>query len=777
MRKRTCASLAAIILALTAAGPVLAASGLELEGRLSDAASASVLHPGTTVTLPAGDGRVSVTTGTLRAIADRSAETATLELAGQGLQPEARYLLVAGTTPLLGFAADGAGRASARFLAGPPRPGWQSLPPVVLERVETFRGTLRVVPTARQALTKNGDGSYFDWTYLCSDDASRQGETSVAEVDGYSYFSASGSGLEPGATVTLRADGIEVGTVTADEWGSVWIDAAAGDWPWPPGPPVPGALFELPEALLPVSEIEAVELLVGGAAVLAGNFASPCMEEPPMPVDAGSIQLCDPDSAWSSGWFDWALFDSGLEVANLYAFGLERGIAVDVVVDGIAIGTGAVLDDGSLWLSFSSAPMQGELPLPPEVLPLSDTQEVALTAGGMILLSGTPNTACAWPGPVEMGATPLCFDDPGDPATGGPSGEVGWAVYGEGVEELWVWASGLEAVTEYGLTIDGTGLGTYLTDDWGSLWLGFSTTGASGQLPLPEDVRPVSGIDQVALDRDGTVVGSGSFSEPCTPPPPPMPVESGSTLLCPQGTAPSSGDVYWSVWDDGYEELYVSAYFLAAGSAYELVIDGFSLGSFTADDWGYLFASFASELQWDGQLLLSPEIRPVSGIDVVELRDAGGGAVAGGSFSSPCTEMPTFSGASTGLCGSDGVMYGMGSWWIASLAGTTVAEGIDILLWPPDSSVSYHAVIDGVEVGELEPRPWEGSLTLSLGTSAPRPVPPELEPVEGIDLVQVLTADGAVAYEGSFSEPCTPEGGDPGPLSGLHDVPASAELR
>jgi hypothetical protein len=272
MRKRTCASLAATILALTAAGPVLAASGLELESRLSDAASTSVLHPGTTVTLPAGDGRVSVTTGTLRAIADRSAETATLELAGQDLKPEARYLLVAGTTPLLGFTADGAGRASARFLAGSPRPGWQSLPPVVLKRLEAAHGALRVAPTADEALTKNGDGSYFDWTFLCSDDSSLRGETSVAEYEGYSYFSASGSGLEPGAAVTLRANGIEVGTVEADEWGFVWIDAAAGEFPWPPGPPIPVTLFELPEALLPVSDIEAVELLVDGAAVLAGNF-------------------------------------------------------------------------------------------------------------------------------------------------------------------------------------------------------------------------------------------------------------------------------------------------------------------------------------------------------------------------------------------------------------------------------------------------------------------------------------------------------------------------
>jgi hypothetical protein len=638
-------------------------------------------------------------------------------------------------------------------------------------------GRVTVKAGALRALAKDGGSGYFDWTYLCSDDGSLQGETSVVEYEGYSYFSASGSGLEPGAAVTLRADGIEVGTIEADEWGFVWIDAASGDPPWVPGPPLPGAAFELPASLLPVSGIEVVELLAGGAAVLAGNFASPCIEEPPMPVDAGNIQLCDPDSAWSSGGFDWALFDSGLEIATLSAYGLEAGITVDAAVDGTLIGSGAVLDDGSLWLAFSSDPQQGELPLPSEVLPLSDTREVVLASDGVILLSGTPDTACAWPGPVEMGATPLCFDDPGDPATGGPSGEVGWAVYDEGVEELWVWAAGLEAATEYGLTIDGTPLGAYPTDDWGSLWLGFSTTGVSGQLPLPEDIRPVSGIDQVALDRDGTVAGSGSFSEPCTPPPPPMPVESGSTLLCPQGTTPSSGDVYWSVWDDGYEELYVSAYFMAAGSAYELVIDGFSLGSFTADDWGYLFASFASDPQWDGQLLLPPEIRPVSDINLVELRDASGMAVAAGSFSDPCTEMPIFDGASTGLCGSDGVMYGMGSWWTASLAGATVAEGIDILLWPPDSSVSYHAVIDGVEVGELEPRPWEGSLMLSLGSSAGRPVPLELEPVEGIDLIQILTADGAVAYQGSFSEPCTPEGGDPGPLSGLHDVPAGAELR
>ena len=904
MRHRTSMKLALIFLALAAAGPLLAFDGLKLEGSLSDPTSVSVLRRTTSITLPVGSGRVTVSTGALRALTDRREASTALELDGLRLEPAARYLLVADSTPLLGFSADAAGRVSARYLAGSPRPGWRSLPPVVAGRLQAARGTLRVVQIAGQdpaagprGAAKDGDGGYFDWTMLCSADGGRWGETSVSEYEGYSYFSAFGSGLEPGVAVTLRADGIEVGTVQADEWGYVWIDADAGEPPWLPGPIGLAALFDLPDALLPVSGIEAVELLVGGTAVLAGNFASPCMEEPPMPVDAGSIELCDLDGSWSSGWFDWALFDSGLEVANVYAYGLEPGTTVEVSVDGTIIGSGPVLDDGSLWLALSSDPQQGELPLPPEVLPLADTQEVVLASDGVILLSGTPDTACAWPGPVEMATTPLCFTDPGDPATGGPSGEVGWAVHADGTEELWLWASGLEPATDYGLTVDGNLLGSFPTDEWGSLWLGFSSNASSGQLPLPEPVRPVSGIDQVALDQAGTVVGSGSFSEPCIPPeppppveygwtslcppeagiaggdvtwmvydsgdeqllfgayglepgsevqlmvdghnlgaypvdewgglylefasnpagdwqltlpaairpvsgidqvsllvgggtvlegsfsdpcgpsPPPVPIDSDSTLLCPQGDVPSSGDVIWAAWDDGSEELYISAYFLAADTGYELVVDGFSLGTFTADSWGYLSAAFASTPQWDGQLLLPQEIQPVSEIDVVELRDAGGNAVAAGSFSSPCTETVVIGGSSTGLCGGDGVIYGMASWWTASLGDITVAEGIDILLRSPDSSTGYHAVIDGIEVGDLEPRPWEGSLMLSLGTYAEAPVPPELEPVEGIDIVQVLTADGAVAYQGSFAEPCMPDGGDLGPLAMPRDVSTRAPVR
>jgi len=882
MTRRSSAMLITVVVALVAAGQLFAAAGPRLEGRLSDPASALILQPQTSLTLPAGHGKVTIAMGELRSPANRRTEASGLCLDGTGLAPESRYMLIAGGTPLLSFAADAAGRVSARFVAGLPRPGWKSLPPAVATRLEGATNALRVVSLsdaattkAPQGLAKDGRDGYWDWTPLCSADGAAYGETSVSEFEGYSYFSAFGSGLAPGANVTLRANAIDVGTVQADDWGFVWIDADAGEGPGGGGQGSVGALFDLPEALLPVSVIASVELVVGGEAVLAGDYTDPCMEEPPMPIEGGSIQLCGEDSSWAFGWFDWALFDSGLEIANFYAYGLESGLATELKVDGTTIATGQVADDGSLWFVFSSEPQEGELPLPAEVRPLSETEEVVLSAGSGTLLSGTPDTICPWPEPVESGWTALCFPDGGGGTPDGRgAGDVFWTVYNDGTEELWVSAYGLAAAVDLGLTIDGNLLGTYPSDEWGSLWLGFSTSEMPGTLPIPDVIRPVSGIDRVALDQDGTVVASGSFSDPCVPPPPPppieygwtslcppdgsslfgdaswmvyeggleelyvggwgfepltqvelvvdghdlgaftvddwgglylnfssdpqgewqlplpedvrpvaaidlvsllvgttpllegsfsepcvpepppMPIESNYTMLCPEGTTPASGDVYWAIWEDGYEELYFSAYFLTADAPYELVVDGFSLGTFTADSWGYIFVSFASDPLWDGVLPLPAEIRPVSGIDVVELQDAGDNVVAAGSFSEPCTESVTFSGNSTGLCGGDELMYGMGSWWTMSLRDTIVAEGIDIDLWPPNTTASYRVLIDGIEVGNLEQSPDTGTLRLSLGTYAESPVPPELEPIEEIDVITILDEDGTVLYQGSFSEPC-----------------------
>ncbi len=890
-----------LALVLLAACSVATAAGPRLDGSLADHATALVVQPRSVATVAVDGGSLRVSAGSLRVLADRGFAETFLQLDGVRLTPGSRYLVLQGTRPLVAVVADSGGRVNGRFATGAARQGWKGLSPALAERLERPLGALDVVAVSgkaaagRVAALAKDDPGYFDWTPLCpaegSPDGARFGEATVSEYQGFSYLSVFGSGVEPLAAVTLRANGVDVGTVTADDFGFVWADASAGTPPGggDPSTGFPGAMFELPAALLPVSSIAAVELVVGGQAALAGDFASPCVEEPPMPVEAGSVMLCDSSSTWRFGWFDWAIFDDGLEVATFGAFGLDAGAVVEVAVDGVEVGSGTVFDDGSLWLAFSSAPGGEELPLPAEVLPLSGTEEVVASVGGAAVLSGTPDTLCSWPEPVESGSTPLCFGDGGtDPRLAWA--EVGWTVYSEGTEELWLWAYGLDAATQVGVTVDGTALGPFGTDDWGYLWVGLSSNPAPGQgtlpdairpvaeidavtldlagavvaegsfsepcqpplppvpvssgwtslcplaggpdvgwgdigwavydngleemwlsawgfaagdgvtltvdghdlgvftadewgglylsfssdpaagaqLPLPDEIRPLDGMDLVGLAVDGAVALAGSFSQPCTPEPPPEPVATGYTQLCPQGASLASGDVYWAVWEDGLEELSVSAYSLPAGTSLELVVDGASLGTFTTDSWGYLFLSFASEPRWEGQLTLPAEVRPLAEVDVVLLRDAAGAAVVAGSFAEPCSVQPEYQGSTTGLCGGDGTGFGVAGWWTAAVNGQQVAEGVDLMLWPEDAAASFEVVIDGVDVGApVVQEWWPGTLVLSLGTLAPLPVPPELEPVSAIDVVQVLGADGAVVYQGSFSNPCARQYDEPMPFAAV----------
>jgi hypothetical protein len=889
MKHRHSAVLAMMALVLAVAGAAVAAQGPRLEGKLAEPARAFLVQPSSVVTVPVGEGRLTVTAGTMRALKDRRQHDVVLRLEGFKLAPGARYMVVAGSHPLATFAADRSGRVNARYAAGQPRPGWKGLSSAQAARLAQPLGVVRVVPLdgtrlspVGRALAKDEPPGYASWTPLCGNDGNPLGEVSVSDFAGYSYFNAFGSGLTPGVTYTVRANNVEVGSAAADEWGFLWVDADAGA---PPDPSWPGAMFDLPDTLLPVSVITTVELVGGGQVALSGNFADPCVEPPPLPVESGSIQLCDPTTQRSTGWFDWAIFEGGLQVANLNVIGLAPGTNVDVALDGTSIASLAVGEDAMLWVTFSTDPQTGELPLPAAVLPLSQVQEVVVSSGGVTLLSGVPGQDCEWPQPVEMGSTPLCAVDGGTAA--GTFGEVGWAVYDNGTEELWLFVAGVLPATEYGLAVDGVQLGSFMSDDWGSLWLGFSTDSASGLPPVPEAIRPVSGVDQVALDQGGTVVVSGSFSDPCGPPQPPVPVEQGSTMLCPSegfdrlgsvtwavyengdqelwvsgwGFAPSAGvqlvvddhdlgvftadewgglnldfssnpqgewqlqlpadvqpvsgvdavalsvdgalilggsfsqpctpppppvpvqsgytslcaevpglmagDVYWSVWDDGREELYVSTYSLSADTEYHLVVDGHDLGAFTADGWGGLFLAFSSAADSAaGQLPLPEEIRPLSGLDVVELRDGSGVTVVAGSFANPCINDVVYDGNATGLCGGDNVVYGSADWWTVARDGTVWAEGVDIMLWPPDNGATYRAVVDGVAVGALLPMdPMMGAMHLSLGTGADAPIPAELEPVSGIDQFQILAADDTVVYQGSFSNPCSDGNwGDPRPL-------------
>ncbi len=907
-------SIAIPVLALVwLASPMAGAAssqGPRLTGNLSNAGQAAVLAPQSNVSIVLGpEGRVTLTAGLARGLTDRRQQATVLGVNGFGLEPGGRYMVLAGSSPVASFTADDNGRNRTNLFAGtlPAQVKGRSCPAV--SKLSTPHQALRVVPLATgYASTKDGTdpaGDYFDWTPLCGAE-NTYGETSVSEAadQSWAYFTVWGGGLTAGTTYTWRANGVDIGSVVADDWGNVWADAAAGEPPWGM-PDRPAAMFVLPEQLQPVSGIAAVELAVATTVALAGNFAEPCMEEPPWPVEAGSIALCNDGTFRPWGYFDWVIFDNGLQAATLSAYELEPGIEVSVALNDVAAGTVTVGADGSLWIAYSSEPGTGELPLPAEVLPVSGVTEVVVADGdGQALLSGTPDGAgCGWIEPIESGWTSLCPLDGGTPDPAGRFyGDVGWSKYDSGLEELWVSAYGLEPSTEHSLVVDGFTAGTFTSDEWGNLWVTFSSEPAyPWQLPLPAEMSPVNDVDDVSLDVGGTPVMAGSFTEPCQPPLPPPPVaegwtwlcaadattwsggdvgftvyedareemwvnvyglaanaeasltidgfgvgvfttdawgslylsfssdpytgqlplpeeiqplvemdqvvitvadvvvlsgsfmspceppippmpEMGYTSLCPLASQPIAGDVLWTVWPDGLEELTIMVYPLfgigtppAAEATYSLVVDGHDLGTFTTDASGSLYLFFSSDPQWEGQLQLPEELRPVSDVDAVELRDSSATAILAGSFSDPCTIDITYETAFTGLCTGDGTQLGVAGWWTSELFGIPLDEGIEIMAWPADPNATYSVEIDGVAVGTMWTQEWwPGTVILTLSNQAGVVIPPELLPLSSVDVVKVLDGTGATVMEGSFTSPCA-SGFDVG-YGGL-DLPTPKYLR
>ncbi|MFH1177214.1 MAG: hypothetical protein V1750_07385 [Acidobacteriota bacterium] len=706
-------------------------------------------------------GQVTVSIADLHHRRDPQRSVTTLEVVATTLAPRESFMLLVNGAPLRSFATDGAGAAKVRLATGHELEGWETLPeslgslqpPITAQVIAVARGenaTALLGPSAGGVGLP--DGAYFNWTPLCGASGTRlKGEASVLHDEKVQLVFVAASGLLPGESYQILANGLQLGAAVADSWGYLSLEASSD-------PGRPGSV-PLPEALKPVEGVDAVAIAAGSEAVLSGSFSNPCQPIFPTPVAWGNTTLCATSAdSLAMGSFDYVIYDDGLQEATLYGRTLPPGQSVTVTLNGVAVTTASVDEFGSLWLYFSSANGAGGLPLPPEVLPLDHVDEVAVSAGGEAILRGSASHPCD-PGypynPIASARTGLCPE-----AADLAAGQVAWLLFSN-AEELVVNAFGLPAAQAVTLVVDGSSYGTYQTDEFGSLILDFSTLPIAewGQLPLPEGLSPVSEIDRVSLmSGDSGALVSGSFSSPCVEDVP-EPVEWGSILLClaeSSGGDPrqqKGGAFDWVAFSDGHEEAFLSASGLPPSVIVEVSLDGSVVATKAADEWGYLWLSFSSKAIADA-ILLPSELLPLRELDVVKL-STDGTTILSGSASNPCDPWAgwEFRGAATGLCPSEGKAAGYAGWWQSLYQGGVVEEGVEVAAWGLAGGATYQVVIDDSVVASIEADP-AGWFRLLLGAKG-EPIPELLQPLAEIDRVVVLDGAGNIVLAGSFANPCS----------------------
>ncbi len=573
---------------------------------------------------------------------------------------------------------------------------------------------------------------------------------------------ATGRSLEAGGRFLVLVNGERLGELRADAAGRAELRVASGGFQagWQP----------VPSEMLQDRALAFVQLVQESSGGAAGGVLYSRSEGEGDGSDGDVYSdwtpLCGADPEVFGGAAVYR--DESIQALDIFAVGLEPGSSFGVVVDGVALGEVLVDQEGCLWAEYTTSPDDtGSLPLPVELTPVDSIDIVQVLGEGDEVLGGSFRQPCELqlPEPVEWGGFDLCPQDADEWAWG----FFGWDRWDDGHEDAVVAAEGLEPATEVTIVFDGRLVGSALVDDWGMLWVTFSSDPQGDDLPLPGDVLPLSSVDRVSIEAGGGALLFGSASDPCDGGwEPPVPVESDTTDLCPLDPATgAAGMVGWERYEDGAEDLWIVAFGLVPGAAYEVTVDGVAIGPATADDGGMLELYLSSDPETMGGDPLPGALQPVSGVDVVEITSPEG-VILAGSFSDPCGEwdweppVPDAEG-STPLCPSqNGLAWGFAAWETFS---DPEAEAflVSAELLEPDAQ--YELRVDGQVVGTYL-TDGNGSLLLdfcsdpgALGCSMP--LPAALSPVTAIDAVEIVASDGSTVLEGSFSEPCDQGGWEP----------------
>jgi len=289
------------------------------------------------------------------------------------------------------------------------------------------------------------------------------------------------------------------------------------------------------------------------------------------------------------------------------------------------------------------------------------------------------------------------------------------------------------------------------TSNFGTFKIEFSTALHSNQVPLPAALNPVTNIKWVEVrDAQDRIVLSNYFG---TPQP------GGGGVIEKEAKLTSTGEAKGKARaeiESAREKLRIEGENLQPGVVYQIVVDGVSLGTVAAQS-GYFRREFTSDNS-SGRLLPT-ELRPVTKIQRVEVRDPASQIVLQGTFQ---TGGDDFGGGSGGGEGGGGGGGGGGEVQKeADLNSTGVdqdakgqvktrtsasRETLEIEGDNLDSNSQYTVIVDGFSLGALT-SDGSGSFKLSLSTENGT-LPAPVRPVSNIQRIDVLDSQGRTVLSG-----------------------------
>lgn len=180
----------------------------------------------------------------------------------------------------------------------------------------------------------------------------------------------------------------------------------------------------------------------------------------------------------------------------------------EVFVDAFHAGSILTNAEGEGYLFLSSASIPGAEPLPSELSPVTDRQQVEIRQGQTSILTGDFANASwcgdGYPEDAFLAMAPLVTPD-------GTFVGAAVAKIRGGEQELKLMAFALPGSTEITVVVDGLVLGTVFTSASGSLHVTFSTSPDGDDLLLPAEALPISAWQQISLQDATGQLASGSF--------------------------------------------------------------------------------------------------------------------------------------------------------------------------------------------------------------------------------------------------------------------------